>query len=219
MFGFNCGVLCSGQEFIRLLQRRGAPLYAAPTARVIGIVVDYMQEGLWGENDVASVPVEITPYSPAVAPPQISSEPQVTYSPAVLSEQTMPRFIQNEVSAPDVAPTVPTACATAPQAAVVAPTACATTPLVTPVVTVAPVTTIAPIAPVVPVEPLIQVSPVAPDISGMTLKGQAQAIAVWTDGKRTLEENLVTAFGKSIVQKLIGEGYLVRTKKGILIGS
>lgn len=58
-----------------------------------------------------------------------------------------------------------------------------------------------------------------PDLSGMTLKGQAQAITAWVGGTRVPEERLTQAFGKAVVLKLISEGYLVRTKKGIVPGS
>jgi len=51
------------------------------------------------------------------------------------------------------------------------------------------------------------------------LKGQAQAIGKWMPSVRVSESVLFDAFGKGVIMKLVGEGYLVRTKKGIMLGS
>lgn len=59
----------------------------------------------------------------------------------------------------------------------------------------------------------------APDISGMNLKTQALTIARWYGKTIMQEEVLFGAFGKSTILKLVSEGYLVKTKKGILLGS
>lgn len=59
----------------------------------------------------------------------------------------------------------------------------------------------------------------APDISGMNLKTQALTIARWYGKTIMKEEVLFGAFGKSTILKLVSEGYLVKTKKGILLGS
>lgn len=58
-----------------------------------------------------------------------------------------------------------------------------------------------------------------PDIAGMNFKTQAQTIAKWYAKPIMQESVLFEAFGKSVIMKLVGEGYLVRTKKGILLGS
>lgn len=58
-----------------------------------------------------------------------------------------------------------------------------------------------------------------PDIAGMNFKTQAQTIAKWYAKPIMQEAVLFEAFGKSVIMKLVGEGYLVRTKKGILLGS
>lgn len=59
----------------------------------------------------------------------------------------------------------------------------------------------------------------APDISGMNLKTQALTIARWYGKTIMQEEVLFGAFGKSTILKLVSEGYLVKSKKGILLGS
>ena len=59
----------------------------------------------------------------------------------------------------------------------------------------------------------------APDISGMNLKTQALTIARWYGKTIMREEDLFGAFGKSTILKLVSEGYLVKSKKGILLGS
>lgn len=59
----------------------------------------------------------------------------------------------------------------------------------------------------------------APDISGMNLKTQALTIARWYGKTIMQEEDLFGAFGKSTILKLVSEGYLVKSKKGILLGS
>ena len=59
----------------------------------------------------------------------------------------------------------------------------------------------------------------APDISGINLKTQALTIARWYGKTIMQEEVLFGAFGKSTILKLVSEGYLVKTKKGILLGS
>lgn len=73
--------------------------------------------------------------------------------------------------------------------------------------------------PAASVERTATVYPPVPDLSGMTLKGQAQAIGKWTTTPVMSEEVLFEAFGKSVILKLVSEGYLVRTKKGIVLGS
>jgi len=72
-----------------------------------------------------------------------------------------------------------------------------------------------------PMQQTIPKAPVqpAPDLSGMTLKGQAQAIGKWATSTVMSESVLFDAFGKSVILKLVSEGYLVRTKKGIMLGS
>lgn len=69
------------------------------------------------------------------------------------------------------------------------------------------------------VTPVTLMQKSVPDITGMTLKGQAQAIISWAGGGKMSEEVLVSTFGKQAVIKLVAEGYLIRTKKGILPGT
>lgn len=58
-----------------------------------------------------------------------------------------------------------------------------------------------------------------PDITGMNLKTQAVTIARWCGTTFMQEDVLFGAFGKTTILKLVSEGYLVKTKKGILLGS
>jgi hypothetical protein len=69
-------------------------------------------------------------------------------------------------------------------------------------------------APAFPVEAIVP-----PDVAHLTPRGQAAAIVEWMGNKRTDEQVLFDAFGKNIIANLIGEGLLIRTKRGILPGS
>ena len=176
--------------------------------------------GLTGATPVESEPedlFEVEPIQPEPDPviieePKVVQEPERTVEPvkAVAPEPVeAPEPVKAVASEPKPVIATPEPVIATPEPVIATPkpvTPAATAPKPKPVIATP--------------EPTAQPQQsTIPDITGMNFKTQAQTIAKWYAKPIMQEAVLFEAFGKTVIMRLVSEGYLVRTKKGILLGS